>query len=42
MAFSVEEIREKTRKITEPWRERNGGLIPILQAVQAQLGNLPQ
>lgn len=42
MAFSVEEIRETTRKITEPWRERNGGLIPILQAVQAQLGYLPQ
>ncbi|HPE66799.1 MAG TPA: NADH-quinone oxidoreductase subunit NuoE [Synergistales bacterium] len=42
MAFSVEEIREKTRKITEPWIERNGGLIPILQAVQAQLGYLPQ
>ncbi|PKL01979.1 MAG: NAD(P)H-dependent oxidoreductase subunit E, partial [Synergistetes bacterium HGW-Synergistetes-2] len=42
MAFSVEEIRETTRKITEPWIERNGGLIPILQAVQAQLGYLPQ
>ncbi len=42
MAFSVEEIRETTRKITEPWKERKGGLIPILQAVQAQLGYLPQ
>jgi NADH-quinone oxidoreductase subunit E len=42
MAFSVEEIRETTRNITEPWRESKGGLIPILQAVQEKIGYLPQ
>ena len=42
MAFSAEEIREKTKKIVEPWLVKKGGLIPILQEVQAQLGFLPQ
>ncbi len=41
MAFSAEEVREKTRKIVDPWRNGKGGLIPILQAVQEQLGYLP-
>ena len=41
MAFSADEIREKTRKIVEPWRNGKGGLIPILQAVQEQMGYLP-
>lgn len=42
MAFSVEEICEKTRKIVDPWRDGKGGLIPILQAVQEQIGYLPE
>ena len=41
MALSVDEIRSKTRKIVEPWRNGKGGLIPILQAVQNQMGYLP-
>ncbi|MGI6783598.1 MAG: NADH-quinone oxidoreductase subunit NuoE [Aminivibrio sp.] len=41
MALSVEEIRSETRKIVEPWRDGKGGLIPILQAVQNQMGYLP-
>ncbi len=41
MAFSVDEIRERSRKIAEPWRNGKGGLIPILQAVQEQMGYLP-
>lgn len=41
MAFSADEIREKSRKIVEPWRNGKGGLIPILQAVQEQMGYLP-
>ena len=41
MAFSADEIREKTRKIVEPWRNGKGGLIHILQAVQEQMGYLP-
>ena len=41
MALSVDEIRSKTRKIVEPWRNGKGELIPILQAVQNQMGYLP-
>lgn len=41
MALSVDEIRSKTRKIVEPWQNGKGGLIPILQAVQNQMGYLP-
>jgi len=42
MALSVEEIRETTRRVVEPWREKKGGLIPVLQALQAELGYLPR
>ncbi|MGI6253531.1 MAG: NADH-quinone oxidoreductase subunit NuoE [Synergistaceae bacterium] len=42
MALSVDEIRSNTRKIVEPWRDGKGGLIPILQAVQDQMGYLPE
>jgi NADH-quinone oxidoreductase subunit E len=42
MAFSADEIREKTRKIVKPWQNGKGGLIPILQAVQEQMGYLPE
>ena len=41
MAFTVEEIRKKTRQIVEPWRNGTGGLIPILQQVQSEIGYLP-
>lgn len=41
MALSAEEIREKTREIVEPWQGGRGGLIPVLQAVQNQIGYLP-
>lgn len=42
MAFSAEEVREKTREIVKPWKGRRGGLIPILQKVQETLGYLPE
>ena len=42
MAFTVEEIRKKTRQIVEPWRNGTGGLIPILQQVQHEIGYLPE
>ncbi len=41
MAFSVEEIQNKTRQIVDPWRNKSGGLIPILQQVQSEIGYLP-
>ncbi|NLB84076.1 MAG: NADH-quinone oxidoreductase subunit NuoE [Synergistaceae bacterium] len=41
MAFTVEEIRKKTRQIVEPWQNQTGGLIPILQQVQEEIGYLP-
>jgi len=42
MALSVEEIRETARRVVGPWREKKGGLIPVLQALQAELGYLPR
>ncbi|HCL79463.1 MAG TPA: NAD(P)H-dependent oxidoreductase subunit E, partial [Synergistaceae bacterium] len=42
MAFSVEEVREKTREIVQPWKTGKGGLIPILQKVQETVGYLPE
>ena len=38
MSFSAQEMVEKTRKIVAPWKEKKGGLIPILQEVQKELG----
>lgn len=42
MAFTVDEIRNKTRQIVEPWRNKSGGLVPILQKVQQDIGYLPE
>ena len=33
-------MRQKTRDVVEPWKGKNGGLIPILQKVQEELGYL--
>ena len=38
MSFSAQEMVEKTRKIVAPWKEKKGGLIPILQEIQKELG----
>jgi NADH-quinone oxidoreductase subunit E len=34
-------LRQKTRDIVEPWKGNKGGLIPILQRVQGEIGYLP-
>ena len=34
-------MRQKTREVTEPWKGMTGGLIPVLQRVQEELGYLP-
>ena len=39
--MEAEVIRQKTREIVEPWKGKKGGLIPILQKVQGELGYLP-
>jgi NADH-quinone oxidoreductase subunit E len=36
-----EYIRQKTREVVEPWKGRKGGLIPVLQKVQSEIGYLP-
>ena len=38
MSLSAEEMRGKVLKIIAPWRDRKGGLIPILQALQGEMG----
>ncbi|MBL3593259.1 MAG: NADH-quinone oxidoreductase subunit NuoE [Synergistaceae bacterium] len=40
MALSVEEVVSKTKEIVAPWKDRQGGLIPVLQAVQKEFGYL--
>lgn len=42
MAITVEEVAAKTREIVVPWKGKNGGLIPVLQAVQHEFGYLPR
>ncbi|MCL1875420.1 MAG: NADH-quinone oxidoreductase subunit NuoE [Synergistaceae bacterium] len=34
-------MRQKTQSVVEPWKGKKGGLIPILQKVQEELGYLP-
>ncbi|HOO63249.1 MAG TPA: NADH-quinone oxidoreductase subunit NuoE [Synergistaceae bacterium] len=36
-----EEVVSKTREIVAPWKEKKGGLIPVLQATQEAFGYLP-
>ncbi|MDR1048955.1 MAG: NADH-quinone oxidoreductase subunit NuoE [Synergistaceae bacterium] len=38
MNLSGEEMRKKVLEIIAPWRERKGGLIPILQGLQHAMG----
>ncbi|MDR1379393.1 MAG: NADH-quinone oxidoreductase subunit NuoE [Synergistaceae bacterium] len=38
MNLSAEEMRKKVLEIIDPWRGREGGLIPILQALQGAMG----
>ncbi len=38
MSLSAEEIKKKILEIVAPWRERKGGLIPILQELQELVG----
>lgn len=42
MSLSVGEINEAARRVSEPWRGKKGGLIPILQMLQEELGYLPR
>ena len=39
--MEAEVMRQKTREVTEPWKGKTGGLIPVLQKVQDKLGYLP-
>ena len=41
MAYSMDEMAAMTKDIVAPWRDRKGGLIPILQSVQGKFGYLP-
>ncbi|MDR2137192.1 MAG: NAD(P)H-dependent oxidoreductase subunit E [Synergistaceae bacterium] len=38
MNLSIEDMRKKVLEIIVPWRGREGGLIPILQALQGTMG----
>lgn len=38
MSLSAEEMRKKVLEIIAPWRDRRGGLIPILQGLQGTMG----
>ena len=38
MSLSAEEMRKKVLEIIAPWRGRKGGLIPILQGLQEEMG----
>lgn len=40
MSLSVEEVVSKTKEIVAPWKDHQGGLIPVLQAVQKEFGYL--
>jgi NADH-quinone oxidoreductase subunit E len=42
MAYTMEEVAERTKEIVSPWKSRQGGLIPILQEVQQDFGYLPE
>ena len=42
MSLSVDEMRKKVLEIVAPWKERKGGLIPILQALQGFMGYVSQ
>ena len=39
--MEAEFMRQKTRDVVEPWKGKPGGLIPILQKVQEEIGYLP-
>jgi NADH-quinone oxidoreductase subunit E len=39
--MAKEEVISKTRDIVAPWKEKKGGLIPVLQATQEAFGYLP-
>lgn len=39
--IAKEEVISKTRDIVAPWKEKKGGLIPVLQATQEAFGYLP-
>ena len=38
MSLSAEEMKKKVFEVIAPWRGRKGGLIPILQELQAAMG----
>jgi NADH-quinone oxidoreductase subunit E len=38
MSLSAEEMKKKVLEIIAPWRNRKGGLIPILQGLQGAMG----
>ncbi len=42
MAYTKDEFVQKTEEIVSPWKEKQGGLIPILQEIQGYFGYLPE
>ncbi len=40
--MNTTEIRQSVKEIVEPWKGRQGGLIPILQKVQGLCGYVPE
>ncbi|MBL3592377.1 MAG: NADH-quinone oxidoreductase subunit NuoE [Synergistaceae bacterium] len=41
MTTTQEEVLSKVREIVSPWKDKKGGLIPILQQAQHEFGYLP-
>lgn len=41
MALTKEEVVSKVAGIVAPWKDKKGGLIPVLQAAQTTFGYLP-
>jgi NADH-quinone oxidoreductase subunit E len=42
MNLSAEEMKKKAFEIIAPWRDRKGGLIPILQGLQEAIGYIAE
>jgi len=38
--MEAELMRQKTREVVAPWKNKKGGLIPVLQKVQGEIGFL--
>ncbi len=41
MPVETKDIASKTRELVLPWKDRKGGVIPVLQTVQREFGYVP-